>query len=88
MLDGVNATCGSGLVRSFSGLWDAVWLRTHPLPQVVLTPSNNLFLVQRKLREVLTCAAQWWLRFLEQQMIAHHQRVNVRKHETAVSIIR
>ena len=45
-------------------------------------------LIQRKLREVLACAAQWWLRLLEQQMIAHHERVDVRKHETAISIIR
>src|SRR5215213_1091491 len=47
-----------------------------------------MLLIQSKLREMLTGAAQRWLRFFEQQMIAHHEGINVRKHKTAIGIIR
>src|SRR6185369_17772297 len=41
LLDTVSTTCGSGWVRQPSDI--ATRLRTHPLPQVVLTVSNNNF---------------------------------------------
>jgi len=44
-LDAVSTTCGSGWVRSLYACFEKVsrrpGLRTHPLPQVVLTVSNR-----------------------------------------------
>ncbi len=42
-LEEVSTTCGSGWVHMQLESYAALCSRTHPLPQVVLTSSNNDF---------------------------------------------